>query len=72
MYTFTGAIWTKVKEGLVQIFQRWNQIGSTQKQPSVGIWKKKNIGDVTKESLWKNNQGRPPKLSVWQKGNIVR
>ena len=40
MYTFTGAIWTKVKERLIQIFQRWNQIGSIQKQPSVGIWKK--------------------------------
>ena len=52
MYTFTGAIWTKVKEGLVQIFQRWNQIGSIQKQPSVGIWKKKNILETIRKKVY--------------------
>ena len=32
---------------------------------------KKNIGGLVVD-LWKNDQGRPPKLSVRQKRNILR
>ena len=42
--------------------------GSIQKQTSAGIRKR------MLEAYWlrKNNQGRLPKLSVWQKRNILR
>ena len=68
MFSLTGAICIDMQEKLIQKYQIWDHTGSIQKQPSVGIWKR----ILETYWLWKNNQGKPPKLSVWQKRNILR
>ena len=57
MHPLTGTICIKMEERLIQKYQRWDHMGSIQKQPSTGIW----------QEYW-----RPPKVSVWQKRNILR
>ena len=67
MFSLTGAICIEMQEKLIQKNQIGDHTGIIQKQPSVGIWKR----ILETYWLWKNNQGKPPKLSVWQKRNIL-
>ena len=52
----------------IQKCQRWDHPGSIQNQPSEGIWTR------VLETLWlqKNNQWGSPKLSAWQKREMLR
>ena len=59
MYSFTGAIYIKMRS-------YWKYSKAT-----ICRHMKKNIEDLVVD-LRKNNQGRPPKLSVRQKRSISR
>ena len=72
MYRLTGAICINMQEKLIQKYEVINKVIKSKceviKQLSTGICKR------ILETWWlrKNNQGRPPKLSVPQKTNILR